>query len=101
MLKRTLSLLFAGLGLGVIFSMWFGPGMIAWWFRPPGPTTGIAQMCGDQVLAATEQLVRMQLFAGIGLGVVIAIVGNLVVRRREKNAVPFPTSPTTPTPPAT
>ena len=96
MMKRTLTLLFVGIGLGLVASMWFGPGMIAWWFRPPGQVTGgLAQMCGDQVLAATEQLVRMQLIAGASLGVVIAIVGNLVARKKAKDAGPTP-GPTVP-----
>lgn len=90
MLKRTALFLLAGLGLGVVVSMWFGPELIGWWSGPLVPT---AISCEPQILAATRELVKLELGLGLGVGVLFAIVGNVVVKRRQKKASAIATAP--------
>jgi hypothetical protein len=84
-IKRTAVLLLAGAGLGLIASMWYGPALISWWWNPPG-NSGVVQICGDQVSAATRSLVHFQLTVGAGLAVVFAVFGNWFAMRREASS---------------
>lgn len=83
MIKRTLMLLLAGLGVGLVLTMWFGPGLISWWNRP-SVATPIS--CDSAIREVTRDLVNMQLQVGAALGLVFAVAGNLLAHRRSKTA---------------
>ncbi|MCK6573765.1 hypothetical protein L6V77_22010 [Myxococcota bacterium] len=90
-LRFTGMLLLAGAGTGLIASMFWGPGLISWWWTPPGQAGSITNLCGDQVREAAGALVRMQVITGIGLGIVFAGVGHFVAyKRRQAAAAPAP-----------
>jgi len=80
-LKFTATLLLVGVGLGLFASMFWGPGLISWWWKPPG-NAGIS-LCGEQVLESTHMLVRVQMWTGLGLGVLVAALGHLVAYKRR------------------
>lgn len=85
-LKLTGILLLAGAGTGLIASMFWGPGLISWWWTPPGQTGTFTNLCGDQVREAARALVRMQVITGVGLGVVFAGVGHFIAYKRRQAA---------------
>ena len=80
-LKFTVTLLLVGVGLGLFASMFWGPGLISWWWKPPGDS-GV-NFCGEQVLDSTRMLVQVQMWTGLGLGVFVAIIGHLVAYKRR------------------
>lgn len=85
-LKFTAMLLLAGAGLGLVASMFWGPGLISWWWTPPGTGGTLNNLCGDQVHAAASALVKMQLMTGLALGVVAVAGGHLIRHKRLQNA---------------
>lgn len=85
-LKFTAMLLLVGAGLGLLASMFWGPGLISWWWTPPGNVGALNNLCGDQVKEAASALVKMQLVTGGVLGVVAAAVGHFVRYKRAQNA---------------
>jgi hypothetical protein len=80
-LKFTATLLLVGFGLGLVASMFWGPGLISWWWKPPGDS-GV-NLCGEQVLDSTRMLVQMQMWTGLGLGVFATVIGHLVAYKRR------------------
>jgi hypothetical protein len=85
-LKFTATLLLVGAGLGLLASMFWGPGLISWWWTPPGAAGSLNNLCGDQVQSAASALVKMQLVTGGVLGVVAAAVGHFVRYKRAQSA---------------
>ena len=85
-LKFTAMLLLSGAGLGLLASMFWGPGLISWWWTPPGTGGPLNNLCGDQVQAAASALVKMQLVTGGVLGVLVAAGGHFVRYKRARNA---------------
>jgi hypothetical protein len=83
-IKFTALLLLAGAGLGLLASMFWGPGLISWWWTPPGQAGTFTNLCGDQVREAAAALVRMQLITGGVLGAVFAGVGHFVAHKRRQ-----------------
>ena len=99
MSRRTLSGLLAGVTIGVIASMWWGPSLITWWFTPPGHNV-ILNACNDQIDMAMRRLVQWQLGSGLGLGVVLAVLANVWASRHRKVTPPASPTPTNQTRPA-
>lgn len=95
-LKRTAILLLVGAGLGLIASMWFGPGVIEYWYVPPGQAAVLVDI--SKITEATTALVRLQLGVGIALGLLLAVGGNYVAWKRAKSAAVEPSSPPAPAP---
>lgn len=100
-LKFTAILLLAGAGLGLMASMFWGPGLISWWWTPPGEGGTLNNLCGDQVRNSATALVKMQLITGLSLGVVFIAVGHIVRHKRRQNeagGAPPAAPPTAPAP---
>jgi membrane protein implicated in regulation of membrane protease activity len=82
MIRRTLNWLIIGAALGVIGSMWFGPSFIQSW-KSSNAATGTA--CTAELVDATRMLVKLQVGVGLAVGVLAAIIVNLLASRRERS----------------
>jgi len=80
--KRFLWTIAAGGLLGAVLSVWFSPGLIAWYFSPP---TNIGISCKEAVPWAIETY-RTVVFGGILLGVILFGLLFMAFTGREKSA---------------
>ena len=64
--------------LGSILVMFYGPHIVSWWWRPPGPSTAFA--CDGQIASATLGLIDMQICCA-GLGAVAYLLATFLWSR--------------------
>lgn len=87
---------------GFVLFCVFGPGLIGWWYAPPGRD---ALSCGPAVAAALGEFVKLQLGSAVGgaviLLVLMALFRSLIgkVRGKPAPAPPAPPAITAPEPP--
>lgn len=81
--KRFLWTIAAGGLLGAVLSVWFSPGLIAWYFSPP---TNIGISCKEAVPWAIDTY-RTVVFGGIMLGVILFGLLFMAFTGRGKSAV--------------
>jgi hypothetical protein len=68
----------SGIGLGMLFVGFFGPGMLSLWYAPP---SGDAFSCAGSVQNALQQFVWFQVGAALSFGLAVIAISFLLRRR--------------------